>query len=164
MKRMKIKQHYLLLPYQEKKGFTILKTLSKELRRTLPEKTLSRYKIGISIQHQRSCSKNHNHDIIYHTVCQGGNSNEDYTGKCAVRLEERTKDRNGREKKPHITSLNRTSIKTKFQNQTIWKGKLEIEKGSSYHAQKWKISEPLFIKNKEPSSSKKDKISPSAII
>ena len=119
MKRMKIKQHYLLLPYQEKKGFTILKTLSKELRRTLPEKTLSRYKIGISIQHQRSCSKNHNHDIIYHTVCQGDNSNEDYTGKCAVRLEERTKDRNGREKKPHITSLNRTSIKTKFQNQTI---------------------------------------------
>ena len=34
-----LKKHYLLLPYQEEKGSTILKTLSKKLRRTLPENT-----------------------------------------------------------------------------------------------------------------------------
>ena len=105
-------KHSLLLPYQGEKGSTSMKTLSKELRRILPENIImgviyTGTKLESQFNIKGPIPKRHNHDIIYHTVCLEYNCNEDYIGKWARRLEERTKDHNGRDKNTFVTSLNR---------------------------------------------------------
>ena len=89
-----------MLPYQGDNGFTILKTLSKELK-TLPEniKTEMIYtgaKLGSQFNIKDPIPERLSHNIIYHTVCPEYNYNEDYTGEC--------KDHNGRGKISHMLS------------------------------------------------------------
>ena len=88
-----INKYYLLVPYQGEKGFTIMKKLSKELRRTLPgnikmEVTYTGTKLGSQFNIKYPIPKRHNHDIVYHTVCPQDNCNDDYIGEGARSLEE----------------------------------------------------------------------------
>ena len=47
--------------------------------------------------------KKYIHDLIYRTICPVNNFNEDYTGKCARKFEEDTKDHNGRDSTSHMS-------------------------------------------------------------
>ena len=76
---------------KEKKGSTIMKTLSEELRRTLPENIkmemiYTAAKLGSQVNIKDLIPKRHNDSIIYHTFCPLDNCNEDYIGKSARRL------------------------------------------------------------------------------
>ena len=42
------------------------------------------------------------HDLIYHSVCNNDNCNDDYIGEVARRLKERVKDHNGHDKSSHL--------------------------------------------------------------
>ena len=59
---------------KEKKGSTIMKTLSEELRRTLPENIkmemiYAAAKLGSQVNIKDPIPKRHNDNIIYHTFC-----------------------------------------------------------------------------------------------
>ena len=87
-----IKTHSLLLPHQGEKGSTIENIKMEVIYKG--KKLESQFNIKDPIP------KRNNHNIIHHTIYS--EDNEDYIGECPRRLEERTKDCNGRDKSSHM--------------------------------------------------------------
>ena len=51
------------------------------------------------------------HDLVYRSVCNNDNCNDDYIEEIARRLKERVKDHNGRDKKFHLV---KPSIESRY--------------------------------------------------
>ena len=137
---------FATIPREERS--TIMKTLSKELNRTLSENVKMEViytgtNLGSQFNIKDPIPKRHNHNIIYHVVCLENNCNEDYVGECARRLKKRTKGHNDRDKNLYML---RHSIESRHNEVS----ELELQgigKGYRHHTQSRKISETLFIKN-----------------
>ena len=99
---------FCLITVGEKRS-TIMKILNQELKKTFRENIkmeviYTSTELGFQLNIKDPIPKRHNYDIIYHAVCPEDNYNEDYIDECARRLEERTKDYNGRGKNSRMLS------------------------------------------------------------
>ena len=96
------------LPYADEKGCSIIKSFKKHLKKTLPANIEADIiYTGTKLSSQLNNTKDptpfeEQHDLIYHSVCNNDNCNDDYIGEIARRLKERVKDHNGRDKNPHL--------------------------------------------------------------
>ena len=93
-----------------------MKISSKKLRRILPENVKMEViytgtQFGSQFSIKDPIPKTHNYNIIYRTVYSEDNCNENYIGKCARSLKERTKDHNSRDKNSHVL---RQSIESRY--------------------------------------------------
>ena len=104
------------------------------------EVTYTGTKLGSQFNIKDPIPKMHNHDIIYHIVCLKNNCNEDYIGECARRLNERTKDHNGRDKNSYLTLLNR---KLTYEV-SEWDFQI-IEKAYHHHTWRWEFFQKLYL-------------------
>ena len=96
------------LPNAGEKGCSIIKSLQRQLKKTLP----ANLEADIIYTWTKPSSQLNNikdptpleeqHDLIDHLVCNNDNCNDDYIGEIAQRLKERVKDHNGRDKSSHL--------------------------------------------------------------
>ena len=88
------------LRYAGEKGCSIIKSLKKHPKKTLP----ANLEADIIYTGRKLFSQLNNikdpkpfeeqHDLTYHSVCNNDNGNSDYIGEIARRLKERVKDHN----------------------------------------------------------------------
>ena len=112
------------LPYAGEKGCSIIKSLKKHLKKTLPANIEADIiYTGTKLSSQLNNIKDptpfeEQHDLIYHSVCNNDNCNDDYIGEIARDLKERVKDHNGHDKSSHLIkhSIARPSMSWQLQN------------------------------------------------
>ena len=96
------------LPYAGEKGCSIIKSLKKHLKKTLPANIEADIiYTGTKLSSQLNNIKDptpfeEQHDLIYHSVCNNENCNDNYIGEIAQPLKERVKDHNGRDKSSQL--------------------------------------------------------------
>ena len=79
------------------------KKVTRTIRENIEMKvTYAGTKSGSQFNIKGPIPKKHNLYVFYNTVCLEENCIEDYYGECARRLEESTKDHNGRGKNTHV--------------------------------------------------------------
>ena len=161
------KFHTFLLPYNVQKGEHLVRSLRKDIHRTLPENVQARIcytgtKRGTKFNNIKDpVKKSHQHDVVYYAACPEPGCVEDYTGETGRRLNERVIDHNGRDKKSHLYKHSQESnhpcvalsdfkiIGSNFQNQKfkrkIAESLLIREKRSSLNMQEMSIPLKLFI-------------------
>ena len=102
------KFHTFLLPYNVQKGEHLVRSLRKDIHRTLPENVQARIcytgtKRGTKFNNIKDpVKKSHQHDVVYYAACPEPGCVEDYTGETGRRLNERVIDHNGRDKKTSL--------------------------------------------------------------
>ena len=97
----------LTLPYAGEKGCSIVRSLEKQLKRSLPNNVrpnivFSGTKLSSNFNVKDPVPFTKKHDVIYRSVCATERCNEDYVGECARRLYEHVKDYNGRDHLSHL--------------------------------------------------------------
>ena len=97
----------LILPYAGEKGCSIVRSLEKQLRGSLPHKVKPKIvfigtKLSSNFNVKHPVPFAEKHDIIYRSVCATEICNVDYVGECASRLYERVKDHNCRDHSSHF--------------------------------------------------------------
>ena len=92
------------------------------------------------------------HDLIYHTVCNNDNCNDDYIGEIAQCLKERVKDHNGHDNSSHL-------IKhcTESGHNPVFHGNFRILDKGYNNTFKRKVAEALLIKKHKPSLNVQEK-------
>ena len=96
------------LPYAGEKGCSIIKSLKKHLKKTLPANIEADIiYTGTKLSSQLNNIKDptlfkEQHDLIYHSVCNNDNCNDYYIGEIARRFIERVKDRNRRDQSSNL--------------------------------------------------------------
>ena len=96
----------LILPYAGKKCCSIVRSLEKQLRQSLPNNVKPNIvfigtKLSSNFNVKDPVPFTEKHDVIYRPVCATESCNDDYVGECA-RLHERVKDHNGRDHSSHL--------------------------------------------------------------
>ena len=98
-----VKKQLMVLPYGDEKGFTLVKSLKNDLRKTLPsniqtEIVYNSTKLSSLLNSSKDVTAfEENHDVVYRSDCATADCDADYIGKCARRLNERVKDHNRRD-------------------------------------------------------------------
>ena len=98
------KKRIMNLPYASQKGCSVIKSLKKHLKKTLPVNLEANIiYTGTKLSSQLNNIKDstpfeEQHDLLYNSVC----NNDDYIGEIAQRLKKRVKDHNGRDKSFHL--------------------------------------------------------------
>ena len=97
----------LFLPYAGEKRSSIVRSLEKQLKRSLPDNlkpnvVFTGTKLSSNFNVEDPVPFTEKHDIIYTSVCETKSCNENYVGECARRLYERVKDHNGRNHSSHL--------------------------------------------------------------
>ena len=141
----------LILPYAGEKGCSIVKSLEKQLKRSLPNNVKPNIvctgtKLSSNFNVKDPVPFNEKHDIIYRSVCATERCNEDHVCECSRRLYELVKDHNGRH---HLSHLVKHAVET---------GHLPVDTanfeviGSGYrnNARHRKIAEVLAVKKLKP--------------
>ena len=88
------------LPYAGEKGCSNIKSFKKHLKKTFPAKIeaeiiYTRTKLSSRLNNINDPTPfQEQHDLIYHSVCNNDNFNDDYIGEIARRLKERVTDHN----------------------------------------------------------------------
>ena len=88
------------LPYAGEKGCSNIKSFKKHLTKTFPAKIeadiiYTRTKLSSRLNNINDPTPfQEQHDLIYHSVCNNDNFNDDYIGEIARRLKERVTDHN----------------------------------------------------------------------
>ena len=88
------------LPYPGEKGCSNIKSFKKHLKKTFPAKIeadiiYTRTKLSSRLNNINDPTPfQEQHDLIYHSVCNNDNFNDDYIGEIARRLKERVTDHN----------------------------------------------------------------------
>ena len=146
------KKQIMKLPYAGEKDCSIIKSLKKHLKKTLPANLKADIiYTGTKLSSQLNNIKDptlfeEQHDLIYHSVCNNDNCNDNYIGEIARRLKQRVKDHNGRYKSLHLVTYSIESA-----HDTVCHGNFIIlDKGCS-NIFKRKVSKALLIKRHEPS-------------
>ena len=108
LKKVIQKKQIMNLPYAGEKGCSIIKSLKKHLKKTLPANIEADIiYTGTKLSSQLNNIKDptpfeEQHDLIYHSVCNNENCNDNYIGEIARPLKERVKDHNGRDKSSQL--------------------------------------------------------------
>ena len=94
----------------------------------------------------------HKHDLVYHEE----SCNDDYVGKTARRISERTIDHSGRDKNSHILKqqIEKKHSCSQYNNFKI------ISSGFCNNTEKRKLSEALWINTLRPTLNKQEKYIP----
>ena len=141
----------LILPYAGEKGCSIVRSLEKQLKRSLPNNVkpnivFTGLKLSSNFHVKDQVPFTEKHDVIYRSVCATESCNEDYVGECARSLYESVKDHNGCD---HLSHLVKHAGET---------GHLPVDTanfeviGSGYrnNARRRKIAEALLVKKLKP--------------
>ena len=151
----------LIFPYTGEKGGAIVRSLEKQLKRSLPNNVKSNIvfigtKLSSNFNVKDPVPFTKKHDVIYRSVCATENCNEDYVGECAIRLYERVNDHNGRDHSSHL-------VKYTGENGHLPVDTANFEvTGSGYrnNACHRKIAEVLLVKKLEPTLNIQKKLIP----
>ena len=99
-----IKNHILVLPYQEEKRIRIVNSVKRYVNKILPKNV--KLQRAFTVKRLSNCFKTkdrtkfeHQHDVIYQVKCSAENCLDDYIGESARRIIERVKDHGGRDTK-----------------------------------------------------------------
>ena len=140
------------------KSCSIIKSLRKHLKKTLP----ANIEADIIYAVTKISSKLNNikdptpfeeqHDLIYHSVCNNGNCNDDYIGEIAWRLKESVKDHNGRDKNSHLVKY---FIESGYD--LVYHGNFRILDKGYNNSFKRKVAVALLIKKHKPSLNVQEK-------
>ena len=81
----------LILPYAGAKGCSIVRSLEKQLKRSLPNNVkpnivFAGLKLSSNFNVKDPVPFTEKHDVIYRSVCATESCNEEYVGECAKRL------------------------------------------------------------------------------
>ena len=149
----------LILPYPGEKGCSIVRSLEKQLKRSLPNNVkpnivFTGTKLSYSFNVKDPVPFTEKHDVIYRSVCATERCNEDYVGECTIRLYERVKDYNGRDHSSHLVK------------HVVETGQLPVDTanfkviGSGYrnNAHRRKIAEALLVKKLKPTLNIQEKL------
>ena len=140
-----------VLPYAGENGCSIVRSLEKQLKRSLLNNVKSNIifvgtKLSSNFNTKDPVPFNEKHDVIYRSVCATESCNEDYVGEYVRRLYERIKDHSGCNHSPHLV---------KHAGET---GHLLVDNanfeviGSGYRNNvcRFKITEALLVKKLKP--------------
>ena len=161
------KSFTLLLPYTGQKSEHLIRSLRKDMHRTLLENFQTRIcypctKLATKFNNIKDLvKKSHQHDVVYYATCPEPGCIEDYIGERDRVLNERMIDHNGRDKKLHLYKHLQESnhpcaalsdfkiIGSNFENQKfkriIAESLMIRETRSSLNTQEMSISLKLFI-------------------
>ena len=147
-------QPLLVLPYQRKQRYHILKSFKKGMRKVLPNNVKPRIaftvrKVGTSFEIKDKTEMKHNHDIKYCNECPEEQCNENYIGETG-RITEKIIDRAVRDSNSYVY---KHCIETGHRSSDI--NDLKII-GSNFRKNvfKRKIAEALLIKQLKPTLNK----------
>ena len=152
------KKQIMKLPYAGERGCSIIKSLKKHLKQTLPANIKADIVYtGTKLSSQLSNIKDstpfeEQHDLIYHSICNNENCNDDYIGEIARRLKERVKDHNGRDKSSHLVKHSIESGHDPVCNENF----RILDRGYS-NTFKRKVAEALLIKKHKPTLNVQEK-------
>ena len=145
------KKQIMKLPYAGEKGCSIIKSLKKHLKKTLP----TNLQADINYTESKLSSQLNNikdptpfeeqHDLIYHSVCNNDNCNYDYIGEVARRLKGRVKEHNGRDKSSHLV---KHSIESG--HDPVCRGNFRILDKGYNNTSKRKVAKAVLIKKHKP--------------
>ena len=96
------------LPYAGEKGCSVIKSMKKHLKKTLPANLdadiiYTGKKLSSHLNNIKDPTPfEEQHDLTCHSVCNNDKYNDDYIGEIARHLKERVKDHNGRDKSSHL--------------------------------------------------------------
>ena len=151
----------LILPCAGEKGCSIVRSLEKQLKRSLPNNVkpnivFTGTKLSSNFNVKDPVPFTEEHDVIYRSVFATEKCNEDYIGECARRLYERVKDNNGRD---HSSHLLKNAVETGHLQ--VDTAKVEVI-GSGYrnNARRRKIVEALLVKKLKPTLNIQEKSVP----
>ena len=104
---IQLKRNMLVLPYQDKKGDFIIKSMKKRFRNLLPQCIVptiayTSSKLSLKFQVKDRTIFNHSHDIIYLGNCPENGCPDNYIGETARRISERVLDHNGKDINSHF--------------------------------------------------------------
>ena len=148
-------QPLLVLPYQRKQRYHILKSFKKGMRKVLPNNVKPRIaftvrKVGTSFEIKDKTEMKYNHDIIYYNECPEEQCNENYIAETGRRISERIIDHAARDSNSYVY---KNWIETGHRSPNINDFKLV---GSNFckNVFKRKIAEALLIKQLNPTLNK----------
>ena len=151
----------LILPYAGEKGCLIVRSLEKQLRRSLPNNVkpnivFTGTKLSSNFNVIDPVPFTEKHDVIYRSVCATENCNEECVGECARRSYERVKDYNGCN---HSSHLVKHAAET--DHLPVDTANFEVI-GSGYcnNARRRKIAEVLLVKKLIPTLNIQEKSVP----
>ena len=132
--------------------------MKKHLKKTLPINIEADIYTGTKLSSQLNNIKDptpleEQHDLIYHSVCNNDNCNDDYIGEIARRLKERVKDHNGRDKSSHLV---KHSIESGCD--PVCHGNFRILDKGYNNTFKRKVAEALLIEKHKPSLNVQEKL------
>ena len=104
----------LILLYASENGCSIVRSLEKQLKRSLPNNVkpnivFTGTKLSSNFNVKDPLLFTEKHDVIYRSVCATERCNENYVGEWARALYERVKDHNGRD---HLSRLVKRAVET----------------------------------------------------
>ena len=140
------------LPYAGEKGCSIIKSLKKHLKKTLPaiiERDIIYTETNLSSQLNNIKDPTpfeEQHDLIYHSVCNNDNCKDDYIGEIARRLIERVKDHNERDKSSDLVKHS-----TESGHDPVCHGNFRILDKGYNNSFKRKVAEARLIKKQKRS-------------
>ena len=139
------------VPFQGRKGESIIKSLNNTLKRTLPENAECRVvqtgtKLSQFFNIKDRIDEKHRSNFIYHHECQNRKCDEDYIGETKRRRENRTGEHSGKDKNSEIFkhSCSTKHPKAKDKNFKILATNYE-------NRRKRKLAEAMFIRDLKPS-------------
>ena len=155
------KRHLLTNPYQGEKKDYLIKSMKRNLKKTLPNSvkpqiTYTGRKFGPLFQTKDQTIFEYKHDVIYHGKCLPQNCVDDYIGETARRVNKRIVDHTGRDINSHLL---KHSIDSEHKPLEAVDYKI-IGTGYCDNTMKRKLSEALFIKKLKPTLNKQEKSLP----
>ena len=146
-----MKRFLIKVPFQGKKGDTIIESLKNTLKRTLPENAECRVvqtgtKLSSHFNIKDKIDERHRSNFVYQHECQNRKCEDDYIGETKRRRENRTGEHGGRDKNSEIFkhSCSTKHPKAKDKNFKILATNYETRR-------KRKLAEAMFIRDLKPS-------------
>ena len=147
-----VKKQLMILLYAGENDGTLVKSLKKDLQRTLPssiqtEIVYNSTKLFSLLNNSKDVTAlEDKHDVAYRSVCATGNCNANYIAECARRLNERVKDHNGRDRNSYMVKHT-----IECGHEPVSKDNFKIiANGFVNKTYKRKINEALMIKRFKP--------------
>ena len=151
----------LLLPYAGEKGCSIVRSLEKQFKRSLPNIVKPNIvfigtKLSSDFNVKDPAPFTVKHDVIYRSVYATKRCNEDYVGESAEKLYERVKDYNGRDHSSHF-------VKHAGETGDLPVDTANFEVIGSRHrsnARRRRIADAILFKKLKPTSNIQEKLVP----
>ena len=137
----------MTLPYGGKEGESVAKEINKHMKRVKPNLNVriafKAKRLGSFFNIKDKVKKEHEHNLVYETKCP--DCDVTYVGEAGRRLIMRVNDHSGKDKRSHVL---KHSLETGHRIISLDDTKILNKNFSNYY--KRKISEALYIKQKNP--------------